>query len=76
MGSQKFNTSPGGIIFGGKKNWIDYNRGKITKEEFKQKKDMTPAKKSPLQTKEYRDELQMDRSLIVDKSRFGFLDSS
>ena len=38
MGSQKFNTSPNGIIFGGKKNWIDYNKGKITKDEFKKKK--------------------------------------
>jgi hypothetical protein len=46
------------------------------KEEAKFKKDYSGQKKSPIQTKDYSDELQMDKSLIVDKYRYGFQDSS
>jgi hypothetical protein len=50
----------------------DQDEEKGYHEEAKYKKDHGN-KKSPIQTKDYSDELQMDKSLIVDnKYRYGF----
>lgn len=57
----------------GESNNSEHDEEKGFKEEVKQlKKDQTPTKKSPKQPKDNSgDELQYDRSLIVDNYRYG-----